>query len=72
MLAVGKLQCCACEREVRKKASAHYRFCCQEYLLAVAAVGNCASEQMGCEVTVICVDKQGSFPFAFVNNVIGY
>lgn len=40
-----------------KESSAHYRYCCQEYLLSVAAVDICALEQMGCEVTLLFVDK---------------
>lgn len=39
------------------KPLAHYRYCCQEYVLAIAAVDIAASEQMGCEVIFLCVVK---------------
>lgn len=52
------------------KSSAHDRCCRHGYLLVVVTVANWAAEQMGREVNFFCV--KGNWPFAVVNNVVGW
>lgn len=48
-------------------SSAHVRYCCHEYLKAVA---NWGTEQTGCEVNLFCL--KGNCSFAVETNVVGW